>query len=179
VAFSKLHLVRILILQSNNLSKVNLFQAEAELDKAKCTLNDLMRIPRIALDCQNDNRKNILAKNAFKYSENDKRAAFIVLLQSLDVIGLLEIAKLQIQPTGTCTFPVESELALRECITFFSEPKFQKLLRFPDVRNEYLSSLRHLVNILSDYFQNEIQNSLFDELENKVTNIEDKLKKKS
>lgn len=35
------------------------------------------------------------------------------------------------------------------------------------------------MNILSDYFQNEIQNSLFDELENKVTNIEDKLKKKS
>lgn len=86
-------------------------------------------------------------------------------------------SSLQLVQIALLCLIIENYLPIVIVLTCKLQPKLQKLLRFPDVRNEYLSSLRHLLNILGDYSQNETQNSraVFDELKNEVKHIDGKL----
>ena len=72
----------------------------------------------------------------------------------------------------------ESEHALRECIALYKEVyppmcianlnyltkkinfmqrEIRSLLKYPDVKEEYLSCLRHLMSVLEDYYNEESQ----------------------
>ncbi|CAA6671703.1 unnamed protein product [Spirodela intermedia] len=178
VAANMLHLARVKMLCSSQLRKSNLPEARAALDKAKLFLEDSIRIAKAALDPSKADGNNRLNIRSTVDSEKDYHMALIILLQSLNAVGLLEVSKYEVQEQTMQPMAhaaTESEHALCECISIYREPAIRSLLKYPDVEGEYLSCLRSLMSVLEDYSGDRKgpQKATLQELKYEVKRIED------
>ncbi|KAJ6845015.1 kinesin light chain 3 isoform X2 [Iris pallida] len=174
VAANMLHLARLGVLNTNRLRKLNITEARAELDKAKLSVDNAIRIAKEALDCSRKNQNSIRSSSVPNGSENDLHMALTILLQSLDFIGLLDVTKRELlEAAQESAFPFDAELALRDCISIFKEPATRSLLNSPDVKAEYLSSLKHLANIVTENIDHKTDKSgALKELRDEVRRIQ-------
>ncbi|XP_039114625.1 uncharacterized protein LOC120249973 isoform X2 [Dioscorea cayenensis subsp. rotundata] len=149
IAANMLHLARIALLKSNQLRRMKIADARGEVERAKVLLDDSIRIAKTALN--QSRKKQSVQNNSTQKNLKDEHVALIILLQSLDTIGLWEAAKHELGEKEDHIFPSEAELALRECLSIIKEPDFKRLLqRSPDVKAAYLSCLKHLVNLVTE-----------------------------
>ncbi|XP_044478712.1 uncharacterized protein LOC123205750 isoform X4 [Mangifera indica] len=86
-------------------------------------------------------------------TRRDRHAALVILLQSLQALGLLEITKQEMLETQLeKNLPVhKAESALFECIATYKEFATEKSISAsPEVKAEYLSCLKHLSSLIGD-----------------------------
>ncbi|OVA12163.1 hypothetical protein BVC80_1775g2 [Macleaya cordata] len=150
ISANMLHLARVAMLSSNRLRKVDISQAKAELDKAKALLDNSIRIAQRVLESPNQKQSSIQNNGGPKETGKDEHAALVILLQSLDALGLLEITKQELEePKVEHPPPIEAEHAFRQCIAAFKESKIPRSVSSsPEVKAEYLTCLKHLFSLL-------------------------------
>ncbi|XP_059640770.1 uncharacterized protein LOC132282943 [Cornus florida] len=152
IAANILHIARVKIHNSDKLRKTNVSEAIAELEKAKDLLGRSKRIAEQVLD------KFMKQKGSHKYnavpgeSGKNNHAAFVILLQSLKTLGLLEIKKQELQeswkdhPSGP-----EAENAFHQCISAFKEFGNERpMSNSHEAKAEYLSCLKHLLTLFNN-----------------------------
>eukprot|EP00262_Sarcandra_glabra_P000129 TRINITY_DN10206_c0_g2_i1.p1 TRINITY_DN10206_c0_g2~~TRINITY_DN10206_c0_g2_i1.p1 ORF type:complete len:184 (+),score=33.83 TRINITY_DN10206_c0_g2_i1:202-753(+) len=152
-------LARVAMLNSNRIRKMNISEASSELDKAKILLDGSIRIARRVLDSLEESRSNVQNNGKHRETEKDEHTALVILLQSLDALGLLEIIKYELiesqEPDANL---IDAERALCRCISIFKELGSQSSLsNYSDVKAEYLSCLKHLMSLLNGSARNKIQ----------------------
>ncbi|XP_072971669.1 uncharacterized protein [Typha angustifolia] len=177
VAGNLLHLARIALLNSKHLQKVKISGARAELDKAKLLLDNSIRITKAILNPSRNDQKSLHSVNVSTESEKDRHAALTVLLQTLNVVGLLEVTKCELQLSREpCEYPLEAELALRDCISIFKEPHTRSiLLNAPDAKVEYVACLKRLSSLVRDSIVESQRPKEVQDLIDAVQNIEAEL----
>ncbi|KAM0936964.1 putative tetratricopeptide-like helical domain superfamily [Dioscorea sansibarensis] len=149
IAANMLHLARIALLKSTQLRRLKIADARDEVERAKVLLDDSIRIAKTALN--HSRKKQSVQSDSTQKNSKDEHVALIILLQSLDTIGLWEAAKHELGEKEDHIFPLEAELALRECFSIIKEPVFKRMLQSsPDAKVAYLSCLKHLVNLLTE-----------------------------
>ncbi|KAL2531251.1 Tetratricopeptide repeat (TPR)-like superfamily protein [Abeliophyllum distichum] len=168
-AANMLHIAKVKMLNSSQLRKMNSSQAMDELDMAKDLLGNSIRISRkvlIRLVKQNENENTLVSRKTGK----DGPVAMIILLQSLNDLGLLEITKLETQESME-EHQVEAVAALLQCISVFKEfGSVKSLSDSSEVKAEYLLCLRRLSNFMSSRMNTD-QRSL-EELNDEIQHVE-------
>lgn len=151
IAANLLHIARVAMLNSNRLRKINISEAIAELDKAKDLLHSSTRIARQVLNKLRI-RKGKKQKNGASEMKREGHAALVILLQSLDTLGLVETTKQELLESQGEHLPnVEAENVLLQCISSYKEFEAEKLISdSPKVRTEYLSCMKHLLSLMID-----------------------------
>lgn len=151
IAANLLHIARVAMLNSNRLRKINISEAIAEVDKAKDILHSSTRIARQVLNKLRV-QKGKKQKNEASEMKREGHAALVILLQSLDALGLAETAKQELLESQGEHLPhVEAENVLLQCISSYKEFEAEKLISdSPKVKTEYLSCLRHLLSLMID-----------------------------
>ncbi|KAG9448498.1 hypothetical protein H6P81_008463 [Aristolochia fimbriata] len=151
VSANMLHLARNAMLNSNKLRKRNITEANIELDKAKNLLDNSIRIAQKVLN-------NLRSNMSGPQIGGEVHAAVVILLQSIDAFGLVEITKHEMQePKEETATPREAEIALSQLLTIFKEPGIRRaVLKSPELKAEYLSCLKHLLNLFSQSATDEI-----------------------
>ncbi|KAJ6707379.1 TETRATRICOPEPTIDE REPEAT (TPR)-LIKE SUPERFAMILY PROTEIN [Salix viminalis] len=156
IAANLLHIARVAMLNSNRLRKINISEAIAEVDKAKDILHSSTRIARQVLNKLRV-QKGKKQKNEASEMKREGHAALVILLQSLDALGLAETAKQELLESQGEHLPhVEAENVLLQCISSYKEFEAEKLISdSPKVKTEYLSCLRHLLSLMIDAGSND------------------------
>uniref|UniRef100_A0A6N2LV15 Uncharacterized protein n=1 Tax=Salix viminalis TaxID=40686 RepID=A0A6N2LV15_SALVM len=156
IAANLLHIARVAMLNSNRLRKINISEAIAEVDKAKDILHSSTRIARQVLNKLRV-QKGKKQKNEASEMKREGHAALVILLQSLDALGLAETAKQELLESQGEHLPhVEAEHVLLQCISSYKEFEAEKLISdSPKVKTEYLSCLRHLLSLMIDAGSND------------------------
>lgn len=151
IAANLLHIARVAMLNSNRLRKINISEAIAELDKAKDLLHSSTRIARQVLNKLRI-RKGKKQKNGASEMKREGHAALVILLQSLDTLGLVETTKQELLESQGEHLPnVEAENVLLQCISSYKEFEAEKLISdSPKVKTEYLSCMKHLLSLMID-----------------------------
>ncbi|KAL9392100.1 hypothetical protein Peur_016020 [Populus x canadensis] len=151
IAANLLHIARVAMLNSNRLRKINISEAIAELDKAKDLLHSSTRIARQVLNKLRI-QKGKKQKNGASEMKREGHAALVILLQSLDTLGLVETSKQELLESQGEHLPnVEAENVLLQCISSYKEFEAEKLISdSPKVRTEYLSCMKHLLSLMID-----------------------------
>ncbi|KAG5247287.1 Tetratricopeptide repeat superfamily protein [Salix suchowensis] len=130
IAANLLHIARVAMLNSNRMRKINISEAIAEVDKAKDILHSSTRIARQVLNKLRV-QKGKKQKNEASEMKREGHAALVILLQSLDALGLAETAKQEL---------LELQLHLKR----------QHTMRCTILRvNLDLNFLQHLLKLLS------------------------------
>ncbi|KAG2715193.1 hypothetical protein I3760_03G066100 [Carya illinoinensis] len=93
IGANMLHIARVAMLNSNQLRKLGISGASEELEKAKDLLDNSIRIARRVLDKLSKQKGNLRSNGAPGETRKDARVALIILLQSLNALGLLQITK--------------------------------------------------------------------------------------
>ncbi|GAV60475.1 TPR_10 domain-containing protein/TPR_12 domain-containing protein [Cephalotus follicularis] len=152
IGANMLHIARVEMLISGHLRKTSSSEAIAELNKAKDHLDSATRVARQVL---NKLTKQIGNKQNYGASEEIirvGRTALVILLQSLDALGLLVITKQELQESSErySTIP-EAEDALFQCLFAYKEFGTESSLSdSPEVKAEYLSCLKHLSSLIGN-----------------------------
>ncbi|EOY03039.1 Tetratricopeptide repeat-like superfamily protein [Theobroma cacao] len=139
IGANMLHIARVVI-NSNQHRRMRVSDAIAELDKAKGLLNNSMRIAwQVTTKLKRQERK----KQSYGVSGKtgrDGHAALIILLQSLDALGLLEISRQELQKSGDKSLSSpEAKTAHFECISAYKEFATERSIRdSPEEPNRYL-----------------------------------------
>ncbi|KAE8774294.1 kinesin light chain 3 [Hordeum vulgare] len=142
VAGLLVHLARLTLLKITSDIKVNNDLSLPHLVKAKQLVNDSIRITEGILNPSRENRKK---RNSTFAMEREKIGATAVLLQALEVVGLLEAAK---KRTQAPVFDYQHvEQALRKCISLYNEPQTRNVVS-KALRQHYLKCLRSLTLIV-------------------------------
>lgn len=151
IAANLLHIARVAMLNSNRLRKINISEAIAELDKAKDLLHSSTRIARQVLN-KLRTQKGKKQKNGASEMKREGHAALVILLQSLDTLGLVETTKQELLESQGEHLPnVEAENVLLQCISSYKEFEAEKLISdSPKVKTEYLSCMKHLLSLMID-----------------------------
>lgn len=151
IAANLLHIARVAMLNSNRLRKINISEAIAELDKAKDLLHSSTRIARQVLNKLRI-QKGKKQKNGASEMKREGHAALVILLQSLDTLGLVETTKQELLESQGEHLPnVEAENVLLQCISSYKEFEAEKLISdSPKVKTEYLSCMKHLLSLMID-----------------------------
>lgn len=151
IAANLLHIARVAMLNSNRLRKINISEAIAELDKAKDLLHSSTRIARQVLN-KLRTQKGKKQKNGASEMKREGHAALVILLQSLDTLGLVETTKQELLESQGEHLPnVEAENVLLQCISSYKELEAEKLISdSPKVKTEYLSCMKHLLSLMID-----------------------------
>ncbi|EXB95906.1 Kinesin light chain [Morus notabilis] len=154
-----LHIARLGMLKANRLRKTDTSEAIAELDRAKDRLNDSIRIAQIFLD-------KLMKQRGKRQSESEGakkngREALVILLQSFDALGFLEITKKELRElTDGHSSVVEAENALLRCISAYKRFGTERSISDArEVKAEYLSCLKHLASLISDNATDRTQQS--------------------
>lgn len=84
--------------------------------------------------------------------KREGHAALVILLQSLDTLGLVETTKQELLESQGEHLPnVEAENVLLQCISSYKEFEAEKLISdSPKVKTEYLSCMKHLLSLMID-----------------------------
>ncbi|KAA8547690.1 hypothetical protein F0562_004119 [Nyssa sinensis] len=180
IAANMVHLARVKMLNSNQLRKMNISEAIAELDKAKDLLGSSIRIARQVLEKLMKQNRSHQYYEMSGASGKDAHAALVILLQSLNALGLLETTKQELQesreenPCGA-----DAENALSQCISAFKEFGMERSMSYsPEVKAEYLSCLKHLASLMIDSRTNGKQQSRrasLQELKDEIKHVEAEL----
>ncbi|XP_022846832.1 kinesin light chain 3 isoform X2 [Olea europaea var. sylvestris] len=169
-AANMLHIARLKVLNSSQLRKMNSSQAMNELDLAKDLLGNSIRIARKVLIRRVKPKENEEFTIVSKKAEKDGHVAMMILLQSLNALGMLEMTKMEIQESRE-EHQFEADAALRQCISVYKEFGSVKYLSdHPEVKAEYLSCLRHLSNLMSSYMKT--NRSSLEEMNEEIQRIE-------
>ncbi|XVE71998.1 hypothetical protein DITRI_Ditri11bG0003000 [Diplodiscus trichospermus] len=103
----------------------------------------------------------------------DGRAAFIILLQSLDALGLLEINKQELQGSMDKLSTPEAKDAHFECISAYEKFATQRLISDSrEVKAEYLSCLKHLSSLLDAEGTKQYRGTTLQELKDEIKHVE-------
>ncbi|KAK1577507.1 hypothetical protein Q3G72_022349 [Acer saccharum] len=132
--------------------KTHISEAITEMDRAKELLDNSTRIARQVLNKltkQKGNKKNYGASGE---TTRDQRAALVILLQSLDTLGLLEITRQELIESREENLPnPQAESALFECISAYKEFGTEKSISdSPEVKAEYVSCSKHLLSLIDN-----------------------------
>ncbi|KAK2652543.1 hypothetical protein Ddye_012399 [Dipteronia dyeriana] len=132
--------------------KTHISEAITELDRAKELLDKSTRIARQVLNKltkQKGNKKNYGASGE---TTRDRCAALVILLQSLDTLGLLEITRQELIESREENVPnPQAESALFECISAYKEFGTEKSVSdSPEVKAEYVSCSTHLLSLIDN-----------------------------
>ncbi|KAJ9682589.1 hypothetical protein PVL29_018498 [Vitis rotundifolia] len=151
ISANLLHMARVKLLSSGQLKKKDAYEAISELDKAKDLLGNSIRIAQHVVDKLKE-KGNLKNHRASGETEKERQAALVILLQSLDTLGLLEITKHELlESRGEHQPFLEAENVLRQCISAFKElPPEGSISKSAAVKVEYLSCLKHLSSLISD-----------------------------
>ncbi|KAL6323876.1 hypothetical protein AAG906_005873 [Vitis piasezkii] len=151
ISANLLHMARVTLLSSGQLKKKDAYEAISELDKAKDLLGNSIRIAQHVVDKLKE-KGNLKNHRASGETEKERHAALVILLQSLDTLGLLEITKHELlESRGEHQPFLEAENVLRQCISAFKElPPEGSISKSAAVKVEYLSCLKHLSSLISD-----------------------------
>ncbi|GLT67987.1 hypothetical protein SLA2020_402530 [Shorea laevis] len=146
-----LHIARVRMLNSNQLRKVDISGAIAELEKGKDLLHNSIRIARRVLDNLTKQKGNLKSYSAPGETRMDGSAALVILLQSLDALGLAEINKRELQELREHLPVAEAENALFQCLSAYKEFETKRSISdSPAVKAEYLSCVKHLSSLIID-----------------------------
>lgn len=175
VAGNLLHIARVQMLQSSLLRKTNISEALAELDKAKDSLCNSMRIAKLILyKFTKESGGQQSYESSTRGVAKDARVALVILLQAHNALAQLEIAIQELQhieggggdkPSSTH----EAENALRQCISSFKEFATMELSR--EVKFEYVSCLKRLLALM-DAYGNPLHSQEKAQLQDEIKRIE-------
>lgn len=151
IGANMLHIARVVMLNSNRMRKMNISEAIDELDRAKELLDNSTRISRHVLNKlikQKGGKQNYGASGE---ALREGHTAFIILLQSLEILALLETNKQELQESKEEILACyEAENALLECISAYKEFGTEKPIGDSfEVKAAYLSCLKHLSSLIS------------------------------
>lgn len=150
IGANMLHIARVAMNNSNQLRKLDISGAISELEKAKDLLENSIRIAQRVLDKLIRQKGNMKSYGAPGETRKDGRVALLILLQSLDALGLLEITKQELQKSQEHLPVVEAENALFQCISAYKEFGTERFIAdSPEVKAQYLSCLKRLSSLLS------------------------------
>uniref|UniRef100_A0A2P2L011 Uncharacterized protein n=1 Tax=Rhizophora mucronata TaxID=61149 RepID=A0A2P2L011_RHIMU len=122
ITANMLELARVAMLKSNRLQKMNIAAAIVELDKAKDLLHNSIRIAQKILNKVRKQLGNKKKNGASSGTVKQGHTALIILLQSLDVLGDMEMTKRKLnQSMGKHLLTEETEKALFQCISTYKE----------------------------------------------------------
>ncbi|XP_012471186.1 uncharacterized protein LOC105788704 isoform X4 [Gossypium raimondii] len=174
IGANMLHIARVVMLNYNQLRGMHVSDAIAELDKAKGLLNNAIRIARKVISKSKTQNK----KQGYGVSGETRRdgyAAVIILLQSLNELGLLEINRLELQESGAkLSSTPEVKNAHFECISAYKELAAERLIGdLRQVKAEYLSCLKHLSSLLDAEGTTEYRGTTLQELKGDIKRVED------
>ncbi|KAG0497590.1 hypothetical protein HPP92_002281, partial [Vanilla planifolia] len=149
VAVDMLHLGKIAVIKFKNLRQLKISNANGELEKAKLLADKSIRITKEYVSTAVKSQERVHDSRQPEDSAKDLKFALIILLQSLDFLGLLKATRRALVETETedlASFQFEVEEALHQCISIFQEYATHTLLSFPQVKN-YPSCLNYLLNL--------------------------------
>ncbi|KDP25796.1 hypothetical protein JCGZ_22518 [Jatropha curcas] len=146
IGANMLHIARVAMLNANRLRRIHVSEAISELDKAKELLCNSTRIAQQVLKKLRNQSWSRQKAEVSEETRRHGRAALVILMQSLETVGLVELAKQELQESM-----FESERSISDS---------------PEVKVEYLSCLKHLLSLISDKAIRETQ------LSGKVTSQE-------
>ncbi|XP_059452564.1 uncharacterized protein LOC132183177 isoform X2 [Corylus avellana] len=177
IGANMLHIARVRMLNSNQLRKVDISGAIAELEKAKDLLHNSIRIARRVLNNFTKQKGNLKSYSAPGETRMEGHAALIILMQSLDALGLLEINKQELQELQEHLPVAEAENALFQCISAYKEFETERSISdSPAVKAEYLSCLKHLLSLISDTDRTQsFEGATLKELEDEIKRLESEL----
>lgn len=150
IGANMLCIARAAILDFSRPRKMDISETIDELEKAKDQLGNSIRISQKFLS-------NLVKRNASLRNDGvsgqvrtDGHTALVILMQSLDGLGLLEITKqeLKVAMGNRQAVVAEAENLLRQCTSAFKE--FGAIFGSHKVKAEYLSCLKHLLSLISD-----------------------------
>ncbi|XP_015881386.2 uncharacterized protein LOC107417286 isoform X2 [Ziziphus jujuba] len=176
IAANMLHIARLAMHNSSKLRKVDTSKAITELNKAKDLLTDSIRIASLLLNKAMKENRKVLNNGASGETKKHLRTALIILLQSLDALGLLEIEKQELQELKDEHSPVEAENALLRCISAYREFGTESSISDThEVKVEYLSCLKHFSSLISDNHtqrKHQSQGIDFEDLKGEIKRLE-------
>ncbi|KAG8662528.1 uncharacterized protein LOC110599898 isoform X2 [Manihot esculenta] len=154
IGANMLHIARVAMLDANQLRKIHISEAIEELDRARDLLYDSTRIARRVLNKLRNQKGSRQKSRAPEETRREGCAALIILLRSLDSLGLLEITKQELlESMEECLDPptLETENAFFQCVSAYKEFESDKLISdSPGVKVEYLSCLKRLSSLIRD-----------------------------
>ncbi|XP_062107626.1 uncharacterized protein LOC133818640 isoform X3 [Humulus lupulus] len=147
-----LHIARLAMLNANWLRKMDTSKAIAALEKAKDHLNNSVRIAENILNKLSEQNGKVQGLGAPGETRKNGREALVILLQSYDALGLLEITKKELQDLKDEHTPVvEAGNSFFRCISAYKKFGSEKPIHDTrDVKTEYLSCLKHLASLIID-----------------------------
>lgn len=179
IGANMLHIARVRMLNSNQLKKVDISVAIAELEKGKDLLHNSIRIARRVLDNLTKQKGNLKSYSAPGETRMDGSAALVILLQSLDALGLVEINKRELQESREHLPVAEAENALFQCLSAYKEFETKRSISdSPAVKAEYLSCVKHLSSLIIDTNTDSTQRFkgvTLKELEDEIKRLESEL----
>ncbi|KAK6125897.1 hypothetical protein DH2020_040361 [Rehmannia glutinosa] len=174
-AANMLYIARVKMLIANQLIKTDGSQAMDELVIARNLLHVSIRVARQVLVRFVEQKGNKKPIGAPRKTGKDADATILILLQSLNALGLLEIMKLGF--LGSSGYDhAEADAALRQCISTFQEfgPELS-ISDSPHVKAEYLSCLKRLDHLISNGMTSEI--GMAKEIKDEIQRIEGEVSK--
>ncbi|CAL5033331.1 unnamed protein product [Urochloa decumbens] len=149
VAVSLVHLARLTLHKfASDLKNVNSDEATHYLAWAKQQCNDSIRITEGILNSSSKDQKKL---NSTAATDRDKIAATAILLQALEVVGLIDIAAKHVLAQGDQDYR-SVEDALQKCISLYRKPDTCRLVT-KGVKQDYMWCLRVLIDIVDDMQQ--------------------------
>ncbi|XP_057972169.1 uncharacterized protein LOC131160474 isoform X2 [Malania oleifera] len=150
IGANMLSLARVAMLNINLLRNVDISKATTETYRAKDLLQHSIRIAQGVLDRfvkHKDNKQNPVA---YGRSGRDPHAALVILMESLDALGLLELTMQELHESMDDS-QKEAENALRQCISAFKKFGVEtSVFDSPQVKAKYLSCLKHFLSLVSE-----------------------------
>ncbi|KAF3961016.1 hypothetical protein CMV_014317 [Castanea mollissima] len=172
IGANMLHIARVAMLNCNRLRKLDISGAISELEKAKDLLDNSVRIAQRVLDKLIKQKVIMKGSGAPGETRRDGRVALLILLQSLDALGHLEITKQELQESRERS-SAEAERALFQCISAYREFGAERLISdFPEVKGQYLSCLKRLISYSSTVGTQILKGETLQELEDEIKHLE-------
>ncbi|CAK8566666.1 unnamed protein product [Lathyrus sativus] len=145
-----LHLARVAMLDCSLHKKSDVSKAKAELDIAKDHLHNSIRIARQCLDKVLKQKDKLKKNSMLVRSRKEAQATLVILLQSLNTLSSVELAKQELQQIQEVEINLKAKEALLQCIAAYNEFVVHKksIGDSPEIKNEYLSCLKRAQTLL-------------------------------
>ncbi|CAK9169775.1 unnamed protein product [Ilex paraguariensis] len=174
IAANMLHIARVEMLISSQQRKTNIARAIVHLDKSKDLLDNAIRIAQQVLDKMTQQKGNQQSIGVSREMRKAGHTALVILLQSLNALGQLEISKAELQDSKEKNTPVlDPEEAFHQCILAFKEFASERSLSdSPEVKFEYLSCLKHLSSLMSTKGMDQGRSGTLQMLKDEIKRVE-------
>ncbi|KAG6606987.1 Nephrocystin-3, partial [Cucurbita argyrosperma subsp. sororia] len=170
IGANMLHIARVVMQSSKELKATDISKAVIGIDKAKELLSNSIRISRGVLDkiSKHGEKKKIHEDGE---TRRDGRTALLILLQSLDALGHLEITVQEMKVSKEDPSLVQAENVLFECISAYQKFK-GSTFETPEVKAEYFSCLKRLSILISDVKTSRQRRMSSQDLQDEISRLE-------